>query len=97
MRIPSDGGATGHFLQPKWGHAAWGTGSLQDRFDVVSPLITGRSVLDVGCSLHRQRFLAVYVQVMKKERDRNPTFYSLNVKVLWADDHEIACTSPARP
>ena len=25
-------------------------GSLQDRFDVVSPLITGKSVLDVGCA-----------------------------------------------
>ncbi len=50
MRIPSDGGATGHFLQPKWGNASWGTGSLQDRFYVVSPLITGKSVLDVGCA-----------------------------------------------
>jgi 2-polyprenyl-3-methyl-5-hydroxy-6-metoxy-1,4-benzoquinol methylase len=49
-RFPSDGGATGHFLQPKWGNAPWGTGTLRDRFDVVSPLITGKSVLDVGCA-----------------------------------------------
>ena len=50
VRIPSDGVATGHFLQPKWGSGSWGAGSLRDRFDVVSPLITGKSVLDVGCA-----------------------------------------------
>ena len=48
--IPSEGPATGHFLQPKWGNAPWGAGSLKDRFDVVRPLIVGTSLLDVGCA-----------------------------------------------
>lgn len=50
LEIPSDGPATGHFLQPKWGDKPWGDGSLRDRFDVVEPLIHGESVLDVGCA-----------------------------------------------
>ena len=49
-RFVSEGEGTGHFLQPKWGNAPWGTGTLRDRFDLVSPLITGKSVLDVGCA-----------------------------------------------
>lgn len=48
--VPSDGPATGHFLQPKWGNAPWGGGSLLDRFEVVMPFIRGESVLDVGCA-----------------------------------------------
>lgn len=48
--IPSDGPASGHFLQPKWGDNPWGGGSLRDRFEVVLPLIEGESVLDVGCA-----------------------------------------------
>jgi 2-polyprenyl-3-methyl-5-hydroxy-6-metoxy-1,4-benzoquinol methylase len=48
--VRSEGSATGHFLQPKWGEHAWGDGSLRDRFDAVRPLITGPSVLDVGCA-----------------------------------------------
>ena len=35
---------------PSGADAPWGTGTLRDRFDVVSPLITGKSVLDVGCA-----------------------------------------------
>ncbi len=48
--IPSDGPATGHFLQPKWGDQPWGDGVLRDRFDVVAPLIRGEAILDVGCA-----------------------------------------------
>jgi 2-polyprenyl-3-methyl-5-hydroxy-6-metoxy-1,4-benzoquinol methylase len=48
--VPSDGVATGHFLQPKWGDNSWGGGSLSDRFDAILPLIRGESVLDVGCA-----------------------------------------------
>ncbi len=48
--VPSDGPATGHFLQPKWGDNPWGSGTLRDRFDVVRPFIAGPSVLDVGCA-----------------------------------------------
>ena len=48
--VPSEGVATGHFLQPKWGENPWGTGSLRDRFEVVRPLIVGGSLLDVGCA-----------------------------------------------
>ena len=48
--VPSEGPATGHFLQPKWGNQPWGDGTLRDRFEVVLPLIAGPSVLDVGCA-----------------------------------------------
>lgn len=48
--VASDGPATGHFLQPKWGGHPWGGGTLRDRFDVVRPLIRGETVLDVGCA-----------------------------------------------
>ncbi len=48
--VPSGGPATGHFLQPKWGENPWGNGSLRDRFEVVRPLISGESVLDIGCA-----------------------------------------------
>ncbi len=48
--VPSDGLAKGHFLQPKWGDNPWGGGTLQDRYDVVRPLIHGESVLDLGCA-----------------------------------------------
>lgn len=48
--VPSEGPATGHFLQPKWGDQPWGDGSLRDRFDVVKPLIRGEAILDVGCA-----------------------------------------------
>jgi len=48
--VPSEGAATGHFLQPKWGEHAWGEGSLEDRFKVVEPLIKGPAVLDIGCA-----------------------------------------------
>jgi SAM-dependent methyltransferase len=48
--VPSDGPATGHFLQPEWGNRPWGDGSLRDRFDVVVPLIRGEAILDVGCA-----------------------------------------------
>ena len=48
--MPSEGPATGHFLQPEWVESPWGTGSLRDRFEVVRPLIVGPSVLDVGCA-----------------------------------------------
>jgi SAM-dependent methyltransferase len=48
--VPSDGAATGNFLQPKWGDHPWGDGTLQDRFDVVMPLIRGDAVLDIGCA-----------------------------------------------
>jgi SAM-dependent methyltransferase len=48
--VPSEGSGTGHFLQPKWGEHPWGTGSLEDRFRVVEPLIVGPAVLDVGCA-----------------------------------------------
>ncbi len=46
--VPSEGPATGHPLQPKWGAHPWGAGTLQDRFDAVAPLLQGESVLDVG-------------------------------------------------
>ena len=46
----SDAGATGHFLQPNWGDGPWGEGSLEDRFDVVRPLLGSGSVLDIGCA-----------------------------------------------
>ncbi len=48
--VASDGGATGHFLQPKWGEGPWGEGSLKDRYDVIRPLLGDGSVLDVGCA-----------------------------------------------
>jgi SAM-dependent methyltransferase len=48
--VASEGPATGHRLQPKWGDGPWGAGTLQDRFDVVAPLIKGASLLDVGCA-----------------------------------------------
>jgi 2-polyprenyl-3-methyl-5-hydroxy-6-metoxy-1,4-benzoquinol methylase len=48
--VPSDGPATGHFLQPDWGDNPWGSGTLRDRYDVVKPLIHGESVLDLGCA-----------------------------------------------
>jgi SAM-dependent methyltransferase len=48
--VASEGPATGHPLQPKWGDGPWGAGTLQDRFDVVQPLIKGASLLDVGCA-----------------------------------------------
>jgi 2-polyprenyl-3-methyl-5-hydroxy-6-metoxy-1,4-benzoquinol methylase len=48
--IPSEGQATGHFLQPKWGDQPWGEGRLSDRFDVVMQFIQGEAVLDVGCA-----------------------------------------------
>ena len=46
--VTSEGPGTGNFLQPHWGDHPWGEGTLQDRFDVVLPLIRGGSVLDVG-------------------------------------------------
>ncbi len=48
--IPSEGPATGHFLQPKWGDRPWGEGDLRDRLNVVLPLFKGESILDVGCA-----------------------------------------------
>jgi SAM-dependent methyltransferase len=48
--VPSEGPATGHPLQPKWGAHPWGAGSLRDRFDAVAPLLHGKSVLDIGCT-----------------------------------------------
>lgn len=48
--VPSEGPATGHPLQPKWGSHPWGAGTLQDRFDAVAPLLQGESMLDVGCA-----------------------------------------------
>jgi len=48
--VASDGVATGHFLQPNWGDGPWGEGSLEDRFDVVRPLLGDGSVLDIGCA-----------------------------------------------
>ncbi len=48
--IPSKGRPTGHFLQPRWGDDPRFVGTLRDRFDAVSPLITGDSVLDIGCA-----------------------------------------------
>jgi SAM-dependent methyltransferase len=48
--VPSDGPARGHFLQPDWGDKPWGGGTLRDRYDVVRPLIRGKSVLDLGCA-----------------------------------------------
>ena len=48
--IPSDGPASGHFLQPKWGDRPWGDGDLRDRLDVVLPLFEGDNILDVGCA-----------------------------------------------
>jgi 2-polyprenyl-3-methyl-5-hydroxy-6-metoxy-1,4-benzoquinol methylase len=48
--VGSEGPARGHFLQPKWGEGPWGLGSLNDRFEVVRPLLVGSSVLDVGCA-----------------------------------------------
>lgn len=50
VAVPSEGPATGHFLQPKWGDNPWGDGSLRDRFDVVRPLFQGQAILDVGCA-----------------------------------------------
>jgi len=48
--VTSEGPGTGNFLQPRWGDHPWGEGTLRDRFDVVLPLIRGRTVLDVGCA-----------------------------------------------
>jgi SAM-dependent methyltransferase len=48
--VPSDGPATGHRLQPKWGSGPWGGGTLRDRFAAALPLIVGDSVLDIGCA-----------------------------------------------
>ncbi len=48
--VRSDGVATGHFLQPTWGEGTWGDGALTDRFEVVRPMLEGKSVLDVGCA-----------------------------------------------
>jgi 2-polyprenyl-3-methyl-5-hydroxy-6-metoxy-1,4-benzoquinol methylase len=48
--VASEGHPTGHFLQPHWGSKPQCLGTLRDRFDVVWPLITGDSVLDVGCA-----------------------------------------------
>jgi 2-polyprenyl-3-methyl-5-hydroxy-6-metoxy-1,4-benzoquinol methylase len=48
--VPSDGVATGHFLQPNWGDGPWGAGSLADRYEVVRPLLGDGSVLDIGCA-----------------------------------------------
>jgi 2-polyprenyl-3-methyl-5-hydroxy-6-metoxy-1,4-benzoquinol methylase len=48
--VASEGPATGHRLQPKWGEGPWGQGTLRDRFEVVRPLIVGGSVLDLGCA-----------------------------------------------
>jgi SAM-dependent methyltransferase len=48
--VASEGPATGHFLQPKWGEGSWGAGTLRDRFDAVEPFIRGPRVLDVGCA-----------------------------------------------
>lgn len=48
--VPSEGPATGHFLQPKWGDNPWGSGTLADRYHAIRPLIKGPSVLDVGCA-----------------------------------------------
>jgi 2-polyprenyl-3-methyl-5-hydroxy-6-metoxy-1,4-benzoquinol methylase len=48
--VRSDGAATGHILQPTWGEGSWGEGTLADRFEVVRPMLEGKSVLDVGCA-----------------------------------------------
>jgi 2-polyprenyl-3-methyl-5-hydroxy-6-metoxy-1,4-benzoquinol methylase len=50
LLTPSDGVATGHFLQPKWGNNPWGGGTMSDRFDAILPLIRDGSLLDVGCA-----------------------------------------------
>jgi 2-polyprenyl-3-methyl-5-hydroxy-6-metoxy-1,4-benzoquinol methylase len=48
--VASEGPARGHPLQPVWGEGTWGQGTLQDRLDVVMPLLRGGSLLDVGCA-----------------------------------------------
>ena len=48
--VPSEGHPTGSFLQPMWGENPRCRGTLRDRFEAVRPLITGDSVLDVGCA-----------------------------------------------
>jgi 2-polyprenyl-3-methyl-5-hydroxy-6-metoxy-1,4-benzoquinol methylase len=48
--VASEGRATGHRLQPTWGDSPWGGGTLRDRYEVVRPLITTGSVLDLGCA-----------------------------------------------
>lgn len=50
VSVPSEGPGTGHRLQPKWGDGPWGAGSLRDRFEVIRPLVSGGSVLDIGCA-----------------------------------------------
>jgi SAM-dependent methyltransferase len=37
-------------LQPEWGERPWGDGDLRDRLDVVLPLFSGESILDIGCA-----------------------------------------------
>lgn len=46
VSAPSQGRGQGHFLQPEW----TGNDSLLDRFEAVRPLVTGGSVLDIGCA-----------------------------------------------
>ena len=48
--VPSEAHPAGHFLQPMWGSNPRCLGTLRDRFNAVWPLITGDSVLDVGCA-----------------------------------------------
>ena len=43
--------AKGHFLQPKWSNP----GAYYERIDQISPYVTGKSVLDVGCTAGSRR------------------------------------------